>query len=109
MGRHPLLVADLLSHSLLRCPECPYIRRRSVGRQSSLLVRYLPYRSCLESPFVFCDVPSETLTISAKALVRTLTAVREALAAGELVCLFPEGAPSRTGNTLRFGRGLNLL
>ena len=41
-----------------------------------------------------------------KTIMRTLAAVREVIKNGELVCMFPEGGLSRTGNTLRFNRGL---
>ncbi|MBF0486104.1 MAG: AMP-binding protein [Candidatus Omnitrophica bacterium] len=41
-----------------------------------------------------------------KEISRTLGLVREAIRNGELVCMFPEGGLSRTGNTLRFSRGM---
>ena len=40
-----------------------------------------------------------------KATQKALAAARRALEAGELVCIFPEGALSRTGNLLPFKRG----
>lgn len=41
-----------------------------------------------------------------KTIMRTLAAVREAVKGGRIVFMFPEGGISRTGNTLRFNRGL---
>jgi acyl-[acyl-carrier-protein]-phospholipid O-acyltransferase/long-chain-fatty-acid--[acyl-carrier-protein] ligase len=41
-----------------------------------------------------------------KEIARTLGAIRAAVRSGEIVCLFPEGQVSRTGNTLRFNRGI---
>jgi acyl-[acyl-carrier-protein]-phospholipid O-acyltransferase/long-chain-fatty-acid--[acyl-carrier-protein] ligase len=41
-----------------------------------------------------------------KEIAWTLGAIREAVRSGEIVCLFPEGQISRTGNTLRFSRGI---
>lgn len=41
-----------------------------------------------------------------KQIARTLAAIRTAISSGEIVCLFPEGQVSRTGNTLRFSRGI---
>ncbi len=46
---------------------------------------------------------------SPKEIARTLASVREAIQSGEVVCLFPEGQVSRTGNTLRFGRGIEYI
>lgn len=42
---------------------------------------------------------------SPKELIRSLQAAREALKKGELVCIFPEGQLTRTGNLLRFNAG----
>ncbi len=44
-----------------------------------------------------------------KELVRALNKAREALKNGELVCLFPEGQLTRTGNMLRFHQGLERI
>lgn len=41
-----------------------------------------------------------------KEIIRTLNTAKEALKAGELVCIFPEGQLTRTGNTLKFNAGL---
>ncbi|MBF0569458.1 MAG: MFS transporter [Candidatus Omnitrophica bacterium] len=44
-----------------------------------------------------------------KEIARTLGEIRSAITAGDIVCMFPEGEPSRTGNTLRFGRGVERI
>lgn len=41
-----------------------------------------------------------------KEIARSLEFIREALRQGDVVCVFPEGHLSRTGNTLRFTRGV---
>ena len=43
---------------------------------------------------------------SKQSINNSLTAAREAVARGELVCIFAEGALSRTGNLMKFKRGL---
>lgn len=43
---------------------------------------------------------------SPKEIVRALNTAKEALKAGELVCIFPEGQLTRTGNMLRFNTGV---
>lgn len=44
-----------------------------------------------------------------KALLKSLTAATDAINNGELVCIFPEGQLTRTGNMLRFNRGLERI
>lgn len=40
-----------------------------------------------------------------KEIIRALNAAKQALKDGEVVCIFPEGQLSRTGNTLKFNEG----
>ncbi|MCW5965658.1 MAG: MFS transporter [Bryobacterales bacterium] len=44
-----------------------------------------------------------------KAIIESITAARQALENGELVCIFPEGSLTRTGNIHRFQRGLERI
>ncbi len=44
-----------------------------------------------------------------KALLKSLQTASEAIKNGELVCIFPEGQLSRTGNMLKFNRGLERI
>jgi acyl-[acyl-carrier-protein]-phospholipid O-acyltransferase/long-chain-fatty-acid--[acyl-carrier-protein] ligase len=44
-----------------------------------------------------------------KAILKALRQASEALRRGELVCLFAEGSITRTGNLLKFTRGLELI
>ncbi len=41
-----------------------------------------------------------------KEIIRALNMAKEALRNGELVCIFPEGQLTRTGNTLKFNTGI---
>lgn len=65
--------------------------------------------AALDRPLRLVGSRHKNLRRRPKEIKRMLTAVREAVARGELVCLFPEGGPSRTGNVLRFGRGIEFV
>ncbi|MCM8812933.1 MAG: MFS transporter [Candidatus Omnitrophica bacterium] len=73
-------------------------------------VRFIMYRKIYEQPLihVFCRlmrvIPIDREE-SPKAIARALMQARAAIAAGELVCIFPEGALTHTGNLLPFNRG----
>lgn len=45
-------------------------------------------------------------TDSPKEIVRALNTAKEAIQSGELVCIFPEGQLTRTGNILKFNAGV---
>ncbi|MBI5150569.1 MAG: MFS transporter [Candidatus Omnitrophica bacterium] len=45
-------------------------------------------------------------TDSPKEILRALNTAKEAINAGELVCIFPEGQLTRTGNILKFNAGI---
>lgn len=44
-----------------------------------------------------------------RAVVESISSARKALEAGELVCIFPEGSLTRTGNMQRFQRGMEKI
>jgi acyl-[acyl-carrier-protein]-phospholipid O-acyltransferase/long-chain-fatty-acid--[acyl-carrier-protein] ligase len=50
-----------------------------------------------------------TLPISPKHAKEAVRAAAESIAAGEIVCIFPEGELSRTGMLLRLRRGYELI
>ncbi len=73
-------------------------------------VRFIMYRKMYEIPVVhlFCRV-LKVIPIDReegpKAIMRALTEARKAIEGGELVCIFPEGNLTRTGNMLPFNKG----
>lgn len=77
-------------------------------------VRYIMYRKMYELPIIniFCRVlnviPIDR-TEGPKSIARALSVAREAIKNGELVCIFPEGVLTRTGNMLPFNRGFELI
>ncbi len=44
-----------------------------------------------------------------KEIMKAIHTAREAIAQGELVCIFPEGQLTRTGNMLKFNRGMEKI
>ncbi len=73
-------------------------------------VRFIMYRRIYELPFVsFFGRVLKAIPIDRdggpKAIARALAEAREAIANGELVCIFPEGVLTRTGNMLPFNKG----
>ncbi|MCA9401889.1 MAG: MFS transporter, partial [Candidatus Omnitrophica bacterium] len=44
-----------------------------------------------------------------KEIIRSLRLAKDRLSAGELVCVFPEGQLSRTGNMLKFRQGIEVI
>ena len=48
----------------------------------------------------------KTIAISKKHLARSLSQVIERLKAGEILCIFPEGTPTPTGNICKFEKGV---
>ncbi len=73
-------------------------------------VRFMVYRKIYEMPLIhfICRV-TKAIPIDKdegpKATLLALTTAREAIQNGELVCIFPEGVLTRTGNMLPFNRG----
>ena len=73
-------------------------------------VRFIMYRKIYELPFVnFFGRVLKVIPIDReegpKAIARALAESRKAIENGELVCVFPEGVLSRTGNMLPFNKG----
>ncbi len=73
---------------------------------SPRMIRFVMIRDIYEKPYLkwFLDM-FRCIPISQTRFGKTITEIRESLNAGELVCLFPEGAISRTGQLGKFHRG----
>lgn len=73
-------------------------------------VRFIMHRKMYDLPVVniFCRILN-VIPIDRdegpKAIVKALSQARQAIKNGELVCIFPEGVLTRTGNMLPFNRG----
>ncbi|MGB0738881.1 MAG: MFS transporter, partial [Planctomycetaceae bacterium] len=78
---------------------------------SSRPIRMIAYADYVEGPLIgrlarlFGIIPIRT-TDGTRALLKSLRDARDALMNGELVCIFAEGAITRTGQLMRFERGM---
>ncbi|MBS0266199.1 MAG: MFS transporter [Planctomycetes bacterium] len=78
---------------------------------SSRPIRMLAYADYVQGPFIswltklFGVIPVKA-SEGPKSLVRSLNTARESIKQGELVCIFAEGALTRTGQLQPFQRGL---
>ena len=78
---------------------------------SSRPIRMLAFADYVEKPGLrwlarlFSVIPIKS-TAGPKALLRSLRSARDAVNDGELVCIFPEGTITRTGQLLPFQRGM---
>ena len=78
---------------------------------TSRMVRFLVFADYAEKPLlrwladIFGVIPIKA-NGGGRALVQSLRDAREAIEAGEVVCIFPEGSISRTGQMQGFNRGM---
>ena len=77
-------------------------------------VRFIMLRKMYEAPYFhfICKIMKAipvSLDDSPKDIATALKAAREAIQKGELVCIFAEGALSKTGNMMPFNRGFELI
>ncbi|MGH6933748.1 MAG: acyl-[ACP]--phospholipid O-acyltransferase [Dongiaceae bacterium] len=99
--------------ALLVCNHISLVDGLLVGACVQRFVRFIVYRRFYEMPALrrlFRQMKS--IPISAdnpKLVVAALERAREELRAGHVVCIFAEGAISRTGNMLPFRRGLEKI
>lgn len=100
--------------ALLVCNHVSYADPPLILASLKRHVRFLVYRPIYENPILnpFCRwmraIPV-SLTDSPKAIMKSLQEARKAIEAGDLVCIFAEGALTRTGNMLPFSRGLEYI
>ena len=78
---------------------------------TSRMVRFVVYADYAEKPFLrwlsktMGAIPIKS-SGGARAIVQALQTAREAVQNGELVCIFPEGSITRTGQMQGFSRGM---
>src|SRR5579862_3612853 len=100
--------------ALLVCNHISYVDPFLIGACTQRFIRFLMYRRFYETrgvhwlaklmgaiPIAADDPPRQ--------VVESLREAQAGLKAGDLVCIFAEGAISRTGNLLRFRRGFERI
>ncbi|MDP3980338.1 MAG: acyl-[ACP]--phospholipid O-acyltransferase, partial [Chlamydiota bacterium] len=96
--------------ALLVCNHVSFIDGFLIMASMPRFVRFLVYRDYYEMKFLrplFAIMKAIPISENdpPKKIIESLTAAREALNRGELVCIFAEGEITRTGNILKFNNG----
>ncbi len=99
--------------ALLVCNHLSYIDALLVGASVQRFIRFMVYRPYYEIRWLtWLFRLMKAVPVSGRnrrEIVESLTRAREELAAGHVVCIFAEGAISRTGNLLPFKRGFEKI
>jgi acyl-[acyl-carrier-protein]-phospholipid O-acyltransferase/long-chain-fatty-acid--[acyl-carrier-protein] ligase len=100
--------------ALLVCNHTSFVDPFLIGACTPRFIRFLMYRHFYETPGIhWLAKLMGAIPISEddkpRELVASLHTARERLREGDLVCIFAEGAITRTGNLLRFRRGFERI
>jgi acyl-[acyl-carrier-protein]-phospholipid O-acyltransferase/long-chain-fatty-acid--[acyl-carrier-protein] ligase len=98
--------------ALLVCNHVSFVDGLLVGACLQRFVRFLVYRAYYEMPilhWVLSRMHAIPIGENPKLIAAALAKAREELKAGHVVCIFAEGALSRTGNPLPFRRGVERI
>jgi acyl-[acyl-carrier-protein]-phospholipid O-acyltransferase/long-chain-fatty-acid--[acyl-carrier-protein] ligase len=100
--------------ALLLCNHVSYIDALIVSASLKRPIRFIMYRQIYNLPIIntICKI-MKAIPIDyqdgPKGIVRSLQAARAAVDEGDVVCIFPEGGLTRTGNLLPFNRGFEKI
>lgn len=98
--------------ALLVCNHVSFIDGLLVGACLQRFVRFIMYRRYHDMPglrWLFRAMKAIPIGENPKLIKAALLRAREELKAGHVVCIFAEGALSRTGNPLPFRRGVEKI
>jgi acyl-[acyl-carrier-protein]-phospholipid O-acyltransferase/long-chain-fatty-acid--[acyl-carrier-protein] ligase len=100
--------------ALLVCNHISFVDPFLVGACTQRFIRFLMYRQFYETLGIrwiakLMGAIPVSEGDSPRLIVESLRTAQEKLRQGELVCIFAEGAISRTGNLLRFRRGFERI
>ncbi|MBN1794866.1 MAG: MFS transporter [Candidatus Omnitrophica bacterium] len=96
--------------ALIVCNHVSYVDPSLLLASVQRPIRFLIYRGIYDNVFLkpFCRIVKGipvSLYDGPKAMMKSLKEAREAIEAGDLVCIFAEGGLTRTGNMLPFNQG----
>ncbi len=100
--------------ALLVCNHVSYIDALVIAGSLRRPVRFIMFKQIYNIPFIhqICKI-LKVIPIDyrggPKEIMRALVDARRAIENGELVCIFPEGVLTRTGNMLAFNRGFEKI
>ena len=99
--------------ALLVANHASYADPVLVGGATGRFVRFLMFQPYFDIPYLrpfFQTLRAIPLSqTSPREALRTIRAAREEIMKGRLVCIFPEGAVTRTGNMISFQHGVERL
>ena len=100
--------------ALLICNHVSYVDALVVSASSKRPIRFIMYRQIYNIPIIhqICKI-MKVIPIDfqdgPKGIMRSLEETRKAIESGDLVCIFPEGGLTRTGNMQGFNRGFEKI
>jgi acyl-[acyl-carrier-protein]-phospholipid O-acyltransferase/long-chain-fatty-acid--[acyl-carrier-protein] ligase len=99
--------------ALLLCNHMSFVDGLLVGASVQRFIRFMVYRGYYEHPYLrWCMRLMHAIPVAGgnrQAVLASLEQARQALCQGHVVCIFAEGAISRTGNALPFKRGFERI
>ncbi|MDD5070421.1 MAG: acyl-[ACP]--phospholipid O-acyltransferase [Candidatus Omnitrophica bacterium] len=100
--------------ALIVCNHVSYMDATVTLASLNRPVRFIMYRKIYNIPIIhtICKI-MKVIPVDyqdgPKGIMRSLQTAKEAIEAGDLVCIFPEGGLTRTGNMLAFNRGFEKI
>jgi acyl-[acyl-carrier-protein]-phospholipid O-acyltransferase/long-chain-fatty-acid--[acyl-carrier-protein] ligase len=100
--------------ALLVCNHMSYVDACLLLASTDRPIRFVMFKDIYDLPYIYpfarlsgaIPISSE---LSAREMIHSLRAATEAIESGEVVCIFPEGGITRTGQLLPFRRGFERI
>jgi acyl-[acyl-carrier-protein]-phospholipid O-acyltransferase/long-chain-fatty-acid--[acyl-carrier-protein] ligase len=96
--------------ALIVCNHLSYVDAVVLQIASPRPLRFVAFAGFVKSPFMrFVLRAAGVIPVNADKPMKGIRTAVDAIAKGELVCIFPEGAISRTGQLMLLKRGFELI